>query len=120
MRQSCACGGRIHPLEVRPLDRHVAHFRCDTCGKTFRQGRRGSSQPRSFMRTFPHFNPSSDSLCPICGTNDDEETVLIPIAGTQDGNNCQAVQVHTKCLQMKWFYHPTQNFIGVPCLAKDP
>src|SRR5258705_4975041 len=46
MRQSCACGGRIHPLEVRPLDRHLAHFRCDKCGKTFRQSRRGPNQSR--------------------------------------------------------------------------
>src|SRR6267142_1844291 len=50
MRQSCACGGRIHPLEVRPLDCQTAHFRCDKCGKTFRQGRRGPPSGVRFMK----------------------------------------------------------------------
>ncbi len=50
------------------------------------------------MSTFEHFNSAGDSVCPVCGTKDDKEIVLIPIDGTEDGNNMQAIQVHTDCL----------------------
>lgn len=69
------------------------------------------------MRTFPHFNPAGESLCPICGTSDDKETVLTPIAGTQVGWRSEAVQVHAECIEANWFYHKEQNFIGIACLA---
>jgi hypothetical protein len=71
------------------------------------------------MRVFPHFNTAADSVCPICGTCGDSETVLVPIAGKQKGLTTEAVQVHTACiLQEDWFlYHEApQNFIGIPCL----
>lgn len=51
------------------------------------------------MRTFEHGNWSNGSQCPICGTADDTEVMLIGILGTEEGNNMQAAQVHTKCLQ---------------------
>jgi len=47
-------------------------------------------------RIFPEFN--TDSNCPICGTNDNTPCVLIPIMGTEDGNNIQAKAVHVNCL----------------------
>ena len=47
------------------------------------------------MRVFAHFN--STRPCPICGTCDDKETILIEISGTQEDNNIQALQVHTEC-----------------------
>jgi len=50
------------------------------------------------MRTFKHFNQSGPEVCPICGTNDDKEIILVPIAGTEEGNNMQAIQVHADCL----------------------
>ena len=46
-------------------------------------------------RIFKHF--PKDSICPTCGTNDDEETVLVPIWGTQEGNNCEAQPFHLGC-----------------------
>ena len=50
------------------------------------------------MRTFEHPNFSGDWVCPICGTAEDKPIVLIPIQGTQKGNNCQAEQYHEHCI----------------------
>ena len=49
------------------------------------------------MRTFPHFNQSNNDVCPVCKTNEDCETVLTPIPGTEDGNIMEVRQVHKKC-----------------------
>lgn len=51
------------------------------------------------MRTFKHFNSETETPCPICGTTDDKETLLIGIVGTEKENNIEARQVHTECLQ---------------------
>jgi hypothetical protein len=48
------------------------------------------------MRIFNHFNKGGDP-CPICNTRDDKPTVLVPIPGTEEGNNIQAKQVHKEC-----------------------
>jgi hypothetical protein len=48
------------------------------------------------MRKFENF--PVDSICPICGTNTNQECVLIPIDGTQDGYNVQAAVVHFGCI----------------------
>ena len=62
------------------------------------------------MRTFAHF--PEDSRCLICGTNRDEECVLIPIDGTEDGNNIQAICVHLKCItNASYRYNRTMNVI---------
>lgn len=55
------------------------------------------------MRTFEHFNQSSD--CPICGTNEDKKATLLPIDGTEKGNICEAAQVHVDCLQNLEFHY---------------
>jgi hypothetical protein len=96
MRASCACGGRIHPLEVRPADRHVAHFRCDKCGRTFRQTRRGPNQPRfdltaEFAITHKYSVLATDTSAVYCSCPD--LTVAKRIAdwlslGAHDGGHC--------------------------------
>ena len=48
------------------------------------------------MRTFEHF--PEQSVCPVCKKSDDAECVLVPIAGTEDGNNIQAQPMHSDCL----------------------
>ena len=47
------------------------------------------------MRVFDNF--PEVSICPICGTNKNEECWLMVIDGTQDGNNIQAQPVHVSC-----------------------
>jgi hypothetical protein len=52
------------------------------------------------MRTFEHFNSSFGDKCPVCKTAKDTETVLVPIPGTDNGNICEARQVHKKCYDL--------------------
>lgn len=49
-------------------------------------------------RTFEQFPKGHGTKCPVCGTDDEGETILVPIDGTQDGGICQAQPTHTKCL----------------------
>ena len=48
------------------------------------------------MRTFENF--PKDNKCPICGTNDNRECILVGKYGTQEKNICQAIPVHADCL----------------------
>lgn len=50
-------------------------------------------------RTFQHFPETS--LCPICGTNDDGETVLVQIAGTAKDGIAEAKPMHLGCAVAK-------------------
>ena len=50
------------------------------------------------MRVFPKFNQSS--VCPVCGTNKEGEAVLVAVEGTQDGNICEALQIHLGCIDL--------------------
>ncbi len=54
------------------------------------------------MRSFKHFNQASTDICPVCGTNDDKETVLIGIDGTEEGNIQQAAQFHLDCINLNY------------------
>lgn len=47
------------------------------------------------MKTFSDpFHDKEAPPCPVCGTWAKRDGVLIPIAGTQEGNICQAKVVH--------------------------
>lgn len=46
-------------------------------------------------RTFEEFPVSS--TCPVCGTNNNGLTVLVPIDDTEEGNLVQCVPVHLAC-----------------------
>ena len=59
------------------------------------------------LRTFKHF--PEDSICPICGTNEDKECFLIPIKGTQRDNMAEAMVFHTSCLDL--IYDKENNII---------
>ena len=50
------------------------------------------------MKTFKQFNQSTK--CPICNTNKEGETVLIPIADSNKGDIYQAEQIHLECLNL--------------------
>ena len=60
------------------------------------------------MRTFKQF--PEETICKMCGTNTNKECILIPVDGTQDGNNTQAIVVHTDCIkESKLRYNPESN-----------
>lgn len=52
------------------------------------------------MRTFDHPNYHFGFTCPVCGTSADEPVTLVGIAGTEDGNNMEAKQVHAECYEI--------------------
>lgn len=62
------------------------------------------------MRKFEHPNTSNNWVCPICGTNEDKPIVLIPIVGTEDGNNMQAEQFHIDYIDL--MYHKDMNILA--------
>jgi len=41
--------------------------------------------------------PEGD-ICPICGTNENGECFLLPIDGSEDGENMLATLVHKTCV----------------------
>jgi len=51
------------------------------------------------MKVFQHIN--EQDVCAICGSNRDEQVVLVPIDSTRDGNHEQATQVHLDCLDLR-------------------
>lgn len=62
------------------------------------------------MRSFKHFNSVGKSVCPICKTADDKETVLIGVVGTEEGHNMIAKQFHLDCIDL--LYYPNEQVIA--------
>ena len=54
---------------------------------------------RPLPRCFDHFPETAK--CPICGTNDDGQTVLVAIAGTAKDGIAQAKPTHLACAIIK-------------------
>lgn len=52
------------------------------------------------MNVFSHPNLSTNWTCPVCGTADDKETVLVAKHGTQERNLVQCEQIHLECLDL--------------------
>ena len=52
------------------------------------------------IRTFTKF--PEEIKCPICNTNENGESMLIGMSGTEDGNNMQASPIHTDCLDLRF------------------
>lgn len=61
------------------------------------------------MRTFKEGNWSGDKKCTICGTQKEGEVVLVAIVGKENGNNCEAIQIHLDCLNL--WYDDKMNII---------
>jgi len=50
---------------------------------------------RNALRTFDHF--PEDKKCVVCGTNEDDQCVLVMIDGTGDGSIAKAEPIHLGC-----------------------
>ncbi len=49
------------------------------------------------MTSFPGFNPNGE--CPLCRTNKDKPTLLVPIFGIEnEGNLVECQQIHVDCV----------------------
>lgn len=55
--------------------------------------------------------------CPICGTSQPKEAVMLVIAGTLDGNLGEAKLVHLACLVANSIFYPAQKLIA--CEARN-
>jgi hypothetical protein len=62
------------------------------------------------MKVFKGYNDIGDDVCPICGKNTQKETVLIPIAGTEEGNIMKAMQVHLDCIDLTYYEINNEKF----------
>lgn len=58
------------------------------------------------MKVFQSINEAG--ICAICGSNRDEQVVLVPIDDTRDGNNEKAVQIHLNCIDLR-LKRPTEG-----------
>lgn len=63
-------------------------------------------------RIFDKGNWGEEQTCPICKKGGEGEVVLIPIFGTESGNNVEAIQIHLDCLLPTLTYFKEQNLIG--------
>lgn len=65
------------------------------------------------MRIFNKF--PLNSKCPICGSNEDDQYILIPIDNSKknDGNNMEAIPTHLSCLLNNIRYSKTHGLMGV-------
>lgn len=54
------------------------------------------------MKIFKTPNSGADWKCPVCKTNDVKPVVLVGIAGTEEGNNIQAEQIHLDCIELSY------------------
>jgi len=65
-------------------------------------------------RVFEHFPKTNiKSVCPICYKNHDGATVLVPINGTQEGFNMEAVPTHIQCVIDNLQYSKEQKLMGL-------
>lgn len=55
------------------------------------------------MRAFEKPNLSNDWKCPICGTNEEKEIILIGVYETRKGNIIRAEQYHLHCIELESF-----------------
>ena len=53
------------------------------------------------MKKFAKPNTAHGFECPICHSGKEEPVVLVPIPGTEEGNICQAKQVHAELRHQK-------------------
>ena len=51
-------------------------------------------------RIFEKPNLGNRWTCPICNTNEEKPVILVPIPGRQEGNICEAKQVHLDCAKI--------------------
>jgi len=56
-----------------------------------------------------------ETPCPICKGKEEAPVTLIPIVGTVEGHNVQALMVHVKCIGEGMVYYPKHNSIIIDC-----
>lgn len=71
-------------------------------------------------RTFERFPETSKTMCPVCGTHDQKECVLIAIQGTQgDEGHWEVIPVHTDCINPKHMFYSREAHV-IYMFTKEP
>ena len=68
-------------------------------------------------RTFEHF--PKDSVCPLCGTNEDKECYLVPIDGTGIDRICEGQPMHVACLTKLEEFRYNRNVGVIYLITKE-
>lgn len=65
------------------------------------------------MKVFENF--PENSICPICGTNDNKQTILVPIDNQkyEDGNNYEGIPTHLICILSNIRYSKHHQLMGL-------
>lgn len=63
------------------------------------------------MRVFKEMNTTGNDVCPICGTADKKEVVLVGVDGTEKDGTIQARQVHLECLDLRMTTIENDGFV---------
>lgn len=60
------------------------------------------------MKVSPIYPQDGTHVCPICGTKDKKQTMLVPIYGTQE-----AIPTHVNCIFTNISYSPEHQLMGL-------
>lgn len=65
------------------------------------------------MRVFPKFPEKGQ--CPVCGTNTEAQTILVPIDDSKknDGSNMEAIPTHLACILAKIRFSKEHKLMGL-------
>lgn len=69
-------------------------------------------------RFFDDMNRAGGAVCPICKTDAEQEVLLVPKRGTEQGNIVEAAQVHRDCAFMvghAYYFHDPLEAVDEPC-----
>lgn len=67
------------------------------------------------MRVFDNFPSQGGTVCPVCGTSNNMQTILIPIDDSKknDGNNMEAIPTHLVCILNSIRYSREHKLMGL-------
>jgi len=65
------------------------------------------------MRIFENY--PEDSICPVCGTSENKQCMLVPIDNSKhsDGDNVEAIPVHLVCILNNIRYSKAHGLMGL-------
>ena len=70
-----------------------------------------------YRMSFKNFPPMM--TCPICGTSNEGECVLVGIVGTLKNHVCKSLPVHIDCLEERLWYDESNGLVYAKCESKE-
>jgi len=63
-----------------------------------------------------HYPQGIGCHCPVCGTSNDEVTILVPLHGKNFENGLEAIPVHVECILQNIEYSGECKLMGLEAL----